>query len=100
MWLRQSTKNILRWKLILLFCFYPLQTFAEITCHLHPVENIKQPDQTTKLDGPYSNRQQCNKENERLYQFKGRCHCTFIRQVLPFDYNEFNSNTKEDSALP
>lgn len=78
----------------------PLLAFAEITCHLHPAKVGQQEEQTQKLIGPFTGSQQCKKENARLFQFKGRCHCYSNKFGSPFIYQEFTSNIQKTIPVP
>ncbi|MDH5602249.1 MAG: hypothetical protein OEY78_13210 [Gammaproteobacteria bacterium] len=88
---------------MILLASWPVSALAEFSCHLHPA-NDKQVVQPIKLHGPYISQQECNKENERLYLLKGRCHCSFTQQLRWFDNTELNngldSKTKDVLVLP
>lgn len=97
---KQNIKTIFSLTLVFLFCFYSSQSSAEITCHLHPFTGLKDSDQTTRLQGPYSNQEECNNENKRLYQLKGRCHCTFTTNTRPFNLKSPESIPQQYNTLP
>ena len=97
---KQNIKNIFYLKIIFLFCCYSSYTFAEISCHLHPAKVLNYSYQTTRIQGPYSNQEECNHENKRLYQLKGRCHCTFTTKTRPFNTESPESKPQEYNALP
>ena len=78
----------------------PAFAYADITCHLHPRGMNTQNEQSPRLIGPFANQQQCEKENERIYQLKGRCHCSFTNPGLPFIYKEFDSGTERNIPVP
>ena len=58
-------------------------THAEITYHLHPPGETIKDEKSPRLIGPFTSRQQCEKKNEVVYKFKGRCHGSFTKLGMP-----------------
>ena len=97
-------KTGLLWQCMILFFSLHTAAVAELSCHIHPPTTTGQPDKKIKLAGPYRNQNECNKENERLYSLKGRCHCSFTQQFRLFNDSELNSrpgtNAIDNLVLP
>jgi len=62
----------------------PILSYAQISCHIHPPNTKFDNESIQGLIGPFANLNSCEQENHRLYQLKGRCHCRFSQQIMPF----------------
>jgi hypothetical protein len=75
--------NLIIKRLVIIASLVPALSYAELTCHLHPPGEKIFNDKSGKLIGPFNNMDECEKENQRVYKLKGRCHCTFSKFGSP-----------------
>jgi len=80
----------------IIFLLIPFGVNAALTCHLHPPNDSNNTDSSVLLRGPYTSQKFCEKENNKWYKMKGRCHCVFSDRVMPFlSSPKFNDNNRD-----
>ena len=93
---RHVEQSLLR--LAVMVLLLPLNSHADLTCHIHAPTKDDQAKPT--LVGPYPTMARCEEENQRLFLGKGRCHCSFDNSMMMPRADELQGESNRPQILP